>query len=193
MCVRACVWGVPACPMCACVRVRACAFLSVLVLARASVCVLASVRACVLVSVLLACVRAPHGLDSLPSHCECDVGACGCAYRRQTAPVACAHERAHMPPLMRCLPAGTARTSATTCSSSPRTSRYVVRSFPGESMPRSALPALHSTPFNCAALRRDNHAGPPNCASVLLYRVGLCACVRRSSCGGTRAEAAVCG
>jgi hypothetical protein len=145
--------------MCACVRVRACAFLSVPVLARASVCVLASVRACVLVSVLLACVRAPHSLGSFPSHCECDVGACGCAYRRQTAPVDCAHERTLMPPLMRCLPAGTAPTSATTCSSSPRTSRYVVRSLPGESAPRTVPPALHCTPFNCAALRRDNHAG----------------------------------
>jgi len=37
--------------------------------------------------------------------------------------------------------------------------KSVRRSFPGESAPRTALPALHSTPFNCAALRRDNHAG----------------------------------
>ena len=170
------------------------------VLARASVCVLVSVRACVLaclhlcvlVSVLLACVRAPQGLDSLPSHCECDVGACGCAYRRQTAPVACAHERTHMPPRMRCLPAGTARTSATTCSSSPRTSRYVVRSQANQ---RRALRCLHCTPLHSTALHSAVTTTPalPNCASVLLYRVGLCACVRRSSCGGTRAEAAVCG
>jgi hypothetical protein len=70
---------------------------------------------------------------------------------------------------LRCLPAGTARTSATTCSSSPRTSRCVVRSFPRESAPRTALPALHSTPFNCAALRRDNHAG----SAILRVRAAL--------------------
>jgi hypothetical protein len=137
------------------------------VLARASVCVLVSVRACVraclhlcvLVSVRRACVRAPHSLDSFPSHRECDVGACGCAYRRQTARWTARMSARICRRSLRCLPAGAARTSATTCSSSPRTSRYVVRSLPGESAPRTALPALHSTPFNCAALRRDNHAG----------------------------------
>jgi hypothetical protein len=163
--------------VCACLCVRACVFLSV----HASVCVLVRsypclclhvrpcaclhlcVRACLCLCFSRACVRRMVWTRFLVnSECECeliDVGACGCAYRRQTAPVACAHERAHMPPRTRCLPAGTARTSATTCSSSPRTSRCVVRSFPRESAPRTALPALHSTPFHCAALRRDNHAG----------------------------------
>ena len=190
MCVRACVFFCVHASVCALVRSYPCLCLHV----RPCACLYRCVRACICacLCVLLACVRAPHSLDSFPSHCECDVGACGCAYRRQTARWTARMSARICCRSLRCLPAGTARTSATTCSSSPRTSRYVVRSQANQ---RRALRCLHCTPLHSTALHSavTNTPDPPNCASVLLYRVGLCACVRRSSCGGTRAEAAVCG
>jgi len=174
---------------CLCVLIRACACTCV----HERACICACVRACLCLCFSRARVRRivwARFLVTASATLARAVALTADRLRRWTARMSARICRRSL----RCLPAGTARTSATTCSSSPRTSRCVVRSLPGESAPRTA-PALHCTPLHSTALHSAVTTTPalPNCASVLLYRVGLCACVRRSSCGGTSAEAAVCG
>jgi hypothetical protein len=151
LCVRACVFLCVHASVCALVRSYPCLCLHV----RPCACLHLCVRACLCLCFSRACVRRMVWTRFLVnSECECeliDVGACGCAYRRQTAPVACAHERAHMPPLI-ALPAGRYCTNICYYMLLKSAHKSVRRSF----VPRrisaahcAACTALHSIQLRC--------------------------------------------